>query len=329
MWRMVVDNWPLKLLALVLAVLVWLYANSVVTRTTTIEATLDIAHPPTVEVTVSPERRQVSLVVSGPASVIEELSRRSVRMVYNVAGVENLRVDRVDKVILDEQMVTELPAQLRVTRFRPPAFELTVRPLATETFPVNPPGAVGKPAPGYEVGRTEIRGLSSVTVTGPVLVLQHMREKRQGVAPEPVDVTNCSESIKDRRLPIQTVVHPDNATIEHIRCDETVEAFIEIRRVNAAGVIKGVPISVLSAPDSVHEVEITSPNPIDLAVEGPAESLQGLAADKVEAFIDVRKRKPENDLPFFEKLIVHGLPEDVKLSKEVVVTARFKLSPKK
>ena len=80
MWRMVVDNWPLKLLALVLAVLVWLYANSVVTRTTTIEATLDIAHPPTVEVTVSPERRQVSLVVSGPASVIEELSRRSVRM---------------------------------------------------------------------------------------------------------------------------------------------------------------------------------------------------------------------------------------------------------
>jgi YbbR domain-containing protein len=329
MWRMFVDNWPLKLLALALAVLVWLYANSVVIRTTTIEAALDVTHPPTVEVTVNPENRRVALLVSGPTSVIEELSRRNIRIVCGIAGVENLQADRVDKVLLDEKMVTDLPGQIQVTRFRPSTFELTVRPLATMTFPVNPPVTVGRPAPGYQVGRTEIRGLSSVIVTGPGSVLGRMQEELRGVDTEPVDVTNRSESIKDRKLRIQTVVRLDNATVERIRCDDAVEAFVEIRRVNATAVIQAVPISVLTAPDSPREVEITSRNPIDLAVEGPAESLQNLTADQVQAFVDVRKRKPENDLPFFEKLIVHGLPEGVKLEKEVVVTARFRLPPKK
>jgi len=328
-WRILVTNWQMKLLALALAVLVWLYANSVVIKTTTVEATFDVTHPATVDVTVQPESQRVALTVSGPTSVIEELSRRNIRIVHGVADVENLKTDRVDKIRLDERMVTNLPAQLQVTRFRPSTFELTVRPLATMMFPVNPPKTVGKPAPGYEVGRTEIRGFSSVTVTGPADVLKRMQEERTGVEPEPVDVGNRSESVKDRKLRIQTVVHLDNTTVEHIRCDDLVEAFVEIRRANATGVIQAVPISVLSTPDSVHEVEITSKNPVDLTVEGPAESIQDLSASQVEAFVDVRKRKPENDLPFFEKLIVHGLPEGVKLAKEVVVTARFKLPPKK
>jgi hypothetical protein len=197
------------------------------------------------------------------------------------------------------------------------------------TFPVNPPRTVGKPAPGYQVGRTEIRGRSRVTVMGPVGVLNDIQKEVKAVEPEPVDVTNRSEPVLDRFRRIQNVVQLDNNTrTEGIHCDDAVEVYVDIRRADVPGVVAAVPVSVLVAPGSTTDVEITSENPVDLSVEGPAELLKTLTADQLHAFIDVRKRKAENDLPFFEKLIVDGLPPGVKLSKEIVVTAKFKLTAK-
>jgi len=328
MWRTLLQNWPMKLLALGLAVLVWMYANSVVIKKEKIEASFDVVHPKTVSVTMHPESRTVTLYVSGPSAAIDDLPRRRIQIVYTIPDTDALRGDYTNKVPLDEKMVRNLPARVQVDRFDPPDFEVTVRPLATMHFPVNPPQTVGKPAAGYEVGRREIIGTASVRVTGPAEVLKKMKESFKGVDPEPVHVTNRSASFIDADQRIHTTIQLDNTTTEQIRCDDLVEVYVEIRRAHATHVVKGVPISVLAGPDLAREVEITSDNPIDLSVEGPPEVVGALTAEDFHAFIDVRKRTPDSDLPFFENLIVHGLPEGVKLSKDVPVTAKFKLPEK-
>ena len=327
MWRTLTVNWPMKLLALGLAILVWLYAQGVVIKKTEIEIDFEVGHPVTVDVTVKPEHRRVKLHLSGPAGAIAELARRDIQVRHAVQDVKDLTADRVDSVRLTQSMVLNLPAQVQVVRFEPGVFDLTVRPLATMTFGVTLPRTVGKPAPGYAVGRTSIRGRGTVTVTGPVAVLKRMQKELKGVDPDPVDVTNRSESIIDRFRHIQTTVELDNTTVERIQCDDLVEVSVEIKRADVTGVIKAVPISVLSDPDVAREVEITSSNPLDLSVEGPAEVIKTLTADRVHAFIDVRKRKPETDAPFFEKLIVHGLPEGVRLTKEEELTVTAKFTP--
>ncbi len=329
MWKKIFNNWPMKLLALALAVPVWFYANSVVIRTTQVEVYFDVDSPASVDAQAVPGDRHVMLTVSGPTAVIEELSRRNLQVAYKVANVENLREDRVDTVRFTPDMVVNLPAQAQVHAFSPESFTLTLRRVETRRLPVKPPKIEGLPAPGYEVGIPEIRGSTEVLVTGPVSVLRRIRDERQGVDPEPVDVTHHTEPIRDRKLRIQTFIRFDNSTTEQVHCDETVDVFVDIHPAAEAALVKGLPVSVLAAPGSPVDVEITSGNPIDLPVEGPPEALKALTADRLHAFIDVRARKPENDLPFFEKLIVQGLPEGVRMSREVVVTAKFKLPASK
>ncbi|KPK99441.1 MAG: hypothetical protein AMK75_06445 [Planctomycetes bacterium SM23_65] len=326
MWRALTHNWSMKLLALGLAVLVWMYAKGVVIKRTEIESSFEVESPRTVAVVVKPEDRSVKLHLSGPAAAIAEMSGRRIQVLHKVKDVENLATDRTDSVLLDQTMVANLPGQVQVVRFEPAEFELTVRPLATMTFPVNPPETVGKPAPGYVVGRTYIRGRSTVTVTGPAVVLKRMQKELKSVDPEPVDVTNRSEPRIARFRRIQTTVHLDNTTTERIQCNDLVEVDVEIRRADVTGVIKAVPISVLADPNFARQVEITSTNPLDLSVEGPSAVVETLTSDQIRAFIDIRNRKPESNVPFFEKLIVHGLPEGVKLAKEeeLTVTAKFK-----
>ncbi len=325
MWKSLVNNWAMKLTALALAVVVWLWANSEVTRTTQIEAYFEVAYPGSVDVQVEPENRRVMLTVKGPTAVFDDISRRVVQVIYKMPDVAGASEDRREKVAFDPKMVLNLPAQVQVVGFSPESFTVRVRRIETKSLPVNPPRIEGKPTPGYEVSTPEILGSPWVSVTGPASVLQRMIDEHKGVDPEPIDVTHRTEPIRDRRLRIQTLVRLDNATTEQIHCDETVDAFVDIRRAVVPGVVKGVPVAVLTAPGVTADVEITSGNPIDLAVEGGPEALKTLAAEKLRAFIDVRSRRPDTDVPFFEKLLVDGLPEGVHLAKEVVVTAKFKL----
>jgi YbbR domain-containing protein len=325
MWRIIADDWQFKLLALVLAVLVWLYTNSVVTKTAEISAEFVVNVPRNVDVQVSPESRKVMLTVLGPTGVIDELGRwERVRVVYDVKDVEKLKDARRTSVTFDPKMVQNLPSQVQVLYFDPDKFDLTVRALATMELTVTPPRTVGTPAPGYEVAKSEIRGRSTVTVTGPAEALRRIKERRNTVDAEPVDVSNRTEPVVDRFRRIQTDVRLDNTTVEHIQCDDRVEVYVDIRRADVPDVVKGVKIAVLASPESALDVEITSPNPVDISIIGPPDLVKSVTPDRLYAFIDVRARKPDNELPFFENLVVQGLPDGVKLQKEVVVTARFK-----
>ena len=326
MWKKLTDNWPMMLAALALAVPVWFYANSVVTGREDVKVYFDVSYPSSVEVQVVPADRWVKLEVRGPAAVIKELSRRNVQILYKVPNVD-LRADRTDTTPFDPKMVVNLPAEAQVVSFSPASFTLTVRPVETWSLPVKIPKIVTRPAPGYVAEAPEIRGSDRASVTGPVTVLRRLRDEFKGVETEPVDVTNHTEPIRDRKLRIETRVVLDNATVEQVHCDDMIDVFVDIHRATSTRVVRDVPVSVLTTPGAAVDVEITSGNPVSLSVEGPPDAVAALTAAQLNAFIDVRGRRPETekDVPFQERVLVQGLPEGVRLAEPVHATARFKL----
>ena len=114
MWRTLTSNWSMKLLALALAVLVWMYAKGVVIKRTEAKTYFEVDSPSTVDVTVRPEHRRVKLHLSGPAAAIAEMSGRHIQILHKVRDVEDLATDREDSVPLDQTMVANLPGQVQV-----------------------------------------------------------------------------------------------------------------------------------------------------------------------------------------------------------------------
>lgn len=322
MLRLLRSDWQLKLLALLLAALIWVYANSVVTRTIDIEVKFGITKPDSVEADVLPKDRIVKLSLRGPAGVIGEVREGNVRVQY-VLSNPRMTDDSTMPITFDGKMVSGLPPQVQVVDFAPSGFLLKVRPLATETFPVRLPEVVGTPRTGYQAGTPQIRGKREVRVSGPAALLRKMKDGNGYVIPEPVDVTNHAVDVESRFHRIQSTVRIDNDTVD-IRCDDTIDVFVPIRTAHAEGVIKGVKVDKLTPPGMDYAVIINKGNPVDVPVVGPPEVIRGLSADKVRAYIDIRDREPSPDMIMTEQVIVEGLPPGVRVKEPgVQVTATF------
>ena len=334
MWRAITGNWQIKLMALVLAVLVWMYADSVVIKTTEVEVELKIDYPSSVDIEVRPGDRLVRLTLSGPAGAVNELPRRRIQLMYTVEQKDVAGEDRVRTIVFDREMIRGLPSQVRVVKFTPSSFELRIRPLDEKRFTAVLPEnqTVGTPSRGYKVAWARIIGKNRVTVSGPAAVLRRIEAELDGkVEVMPVDVSNRAESFKELYAPIRSEVRFADGTVERILCTDAVEVYVEIKREDVETVVKGVPITLRVAPGFTHEIVIDGDNPVDIALKGPPDLLDKIDPLKLVAYIDVRARKPgtEKEVPFTEKLIVLGLPEGVQLSKDVHVKARFKLPEKK
>jgi len=333
MWRFVTNNWQIKLLALALAVVVWMYANSVVIKTTDIDVNFEIDNPESVDVAVMPADRVVRLKLSGPTGVINDLSRRRIQLGYKLEEKDLSEEGGVRTIPFQESMVRNLPAQVQVESFTPKTFELTVRPLAEKRFTVVLPKVptVGAPSRGYTVAWATIRGRNEVRVRGPVAVLRRIESELGGrIETMPVDVSNRAEPFVEMFWPVDSQVKFADGSEERISCTETVEVAVEIKPADVESVVKGVQITLRVAPGFKNEVAIESENPVDVPIVGPPDAVSKVAAESLDAYIDIRARKPETEkeVPFTEKLIVRGLPAGVKLAKDVHVKARFRLPTK-
>ena len=330
MWRFITGNWQIKLLALGLAVVVWMYANSVVIRTTDIDVRFEIENPESVDVTVVPVDRMVKLKLSGPAGVINEISRRRIQVVYRLDEKDISDEERPVTLRFDGSMVRNLPGQVEVVGFIPATFRLTVRPLDEKRFTVVVPkeSTVGTPSPGYQVAWARIRGRNELRVRGPVGVLRRIESELGGkIESMPVNVSNRAEPFVESFCPVNPEVHFPDGTTDRVICTDTVEVYVEIKPEDVERVVKGVSVTLRVAPGFTHEVVIEGENPVDVPIVGPPDAVARVTPETLDAYIDIRARKPETEreVPFTEKLIVRGLPPGVRLARDIHVKARFKI----
>jgi YbbR domain-containing protein len=122
MWRVLRENIPEKLMALSSAILIWLYVNAERNPTITQRFTVDVEvqhlqngyEPPT----VSPS--QVTVVLTGVRSSVEQIAPRGIRAMVDVSGVaegkQRLPVQlNLTKDLLQDVQVEIIPPTVQVT----------------------------------------------------------------------------------------------------------------------------------------------------------------------------------------------------------------------
>ena len=329
MWQFIRQKWLTLLLSVFLGWVLWMYANRVESRPADLVAYFE---PPQAgadfEMTVTPQIAKVTLGIRGPTGAIYEATRsdRIISIVYDPGDPGKIADGKTREVRFDRSMVRHLPPDVEVVAFEPPSFELTVRRQVEMVLPVGSPDIIGTPDAGYEVYDVKVVRPREVTVRGPKSVLTELTEVR----PEPVDVTGRNRDYRDPERRILRT-YDVAGTTEHITCKNVVEILVGIRRKSEPRTIKGVPIKIAQTecrpPALPVDIEIISPtSPIDLEIEGPPEAMARVKPESLCAFInvDVSKFLPGDDTPRKETLIVWGLPEGVRLTKRIEVTARIR-----
>ena len=329
MWNFLKEKWLTLLLSLVLGWLLWFYTSRLETTEDHLSVPFDVHQPSAdLQATVDPELKRVELSFRGPTGSIYRVTGgdRNIRVVYEPVNPEKMIDGKPHNVVLDRSMVQNLPRDLEVMQFIPATISVTIDRLAEKLLPVAAPEYYGKPEPGFTVYKAEVIRPSKVHVSGPETLLNKLNE----VKPEAVDVTGMNGDFRDADHQLIKKYTVGDTTGQLIK-SSSVEILISIRHEAAHRTITGVQIEIAQAecrpPAKPLDIEIVSPaNPIDLELEGPPDTLPQIKAESLRAFIyiDTGNRKPDDSTPFYQPLIVWGLPEDVKLTKAVVVTARIR-----
>ena len=180
-----IENWGLKLVSFVLALMLWLYVTSKGKTELTLTVPLEFRNIPqgmalvgdvagTLEVRVQGQERDLRDITFGKTVVgILDLSRAAV-------GENIIRVSPDD---------IKRPARVAVTRISP--FEVVVRlePLIRDTFKLKP-NLRGSPAHGYTLSGVSVKP-RRVTVEGPADVLETL----ESVETMPIDIEGARASI--------------------------------------------------------------------------------------------------------------------------------------
>lgn len=269
--RALVSNIGLKILALVLALLLWVYAA------------LDRSYEVRVTVPVVAMRRQ-----SGEA-VVTDVDTRSAEVTLQGKGRDLLRVrsarlgfrPSVPEGRTGTRQVKlaatdlKLPGSITVRAIEPEAVELRLSPAVSRTVSVLVPtrGQVGS---GMTV--VGLTPLTAVTIVGPAEALGLF----SSVATDTLDLSTVARDCTLRLGLVQPVepgvsLDPDTVAVEVRLAREGAKIFL------------GVPVKVVAPP--TVEVEL-DPEEAQVAVAGPAAKLDSLTKEQVSARIKIAGLRP-------------------------------------
>lgn len=220
MFKMLSENWTLKLISLVLALLLWMFIMG--------ERRLEVGYLVPLELQNIPKDLMVanevpSLVdvrVSGPRTLLMKVSPNDISIIVDLT---DLKPGLTTFKRLEERL--NLPNGLRVTRLSPSFIDLKLERIKQKQVPIKI-ALVGEPLPGFQIGRimavpdkvlveggeTELKGISEVTT-------------------EEVDLNGVNEGFSV----IVPLVH--RGTYTYLKDDKTTEVQVEIQPVEELPVL--------------------------------------------------------------------------------------------
>ena len=140
------ENWQLKVLAVVFAVVLWLFVVGEREAEIGLIVPIEIKNIPPGTVVAADVEREVQVRVSGPQTRLASLSPDQVKVSVDVSGASP---DRPMRVRLTPSTVT-LPGGIDLVRVSPPEIEVRLDPITRRRVPVEA-SIVGAPEAGLEV----------------------------------------------------------------------------------------------------------------------------------------------------------------------------------
>jgi YbbR domain-containing protein len=257
------ENLPLKLISLVLAVLLWFVIAGEKTSEMGISVPLELQNFPTdLEITGDPAN-SVEVRLRASPGIISRLGPGEVSAHLDLAGAtEGERI-----IHLTEDCV-RVPFGVKVVKVTPAIVTLNFEKTVQKAVPVRP-RILGRPAHGYEVGR--------VTSSPPEVRMAGPRSRVQEVESaftEPVSVEGADTA----------VVRAASVGLEdpllRIQGDPRVRVSVEVRPAQEKRTFENVPVTVRGG------AALASPPVVRVVLSGPAAALKAMSVTAVRASVN-------------------------------------------
>ncbi|MCI0548729.1 MAG: hypothetical protein L0027_15775 [Candidatus Rokubacteria bacterium] len=182
--RVLLQNWELKLLALILALGLWLFVMSSDRADVVVSVPVELHQVPPGLVVVGERPESVDVQLQGFRASLGNLRADQVRARVSLAGV---REGDVALRLLPEHVVA--PRGITVLRISPSRVEVTLEASRSAQVRVEP--AFRGVPPGHRLGLVRVTP-SEVTIEGPASLVARVRQ----VATEPVDIAGATGTVE-------------------------------------------------------------------------------------------------------------------------------------
>jgi YbbR domain-containing protein len=307
-----ISNWKNKLLALVLALCVWLIVNSRITveSKVRVEVVVDLSEAPGVDADVTPAF--VEITFRGPKRSIEErLSRQlkplSLRLNFNREKESDFSVK------LSPENLRGVPQDVRVVEIQPSEVTVKLTPVKMKTLRVKA-DIRGEPAEGYTV--TDVwADPTFVDVRG----ARKSLDSATFVLTEPIDVTGMDKSFT---MTLNVAPRLDNTPIS---CDMSIKVRVSIDR-SLVTRAKELPVHLIVPVNYEYDIALKDEK-LTVLLDGPEKKLETLMPD--ECYLVVRVlRRPDLTGPNRDRCELSGpASRDIRLAE--VVDVEYTASQKK
>ena len=247
------NNWGLKLISLIFAVLLWYFVVGEDKVDTTVYIPVEIVNLPKELIISNQFKKQLEATVRGPRGLISGINRQRITRTINLAKATPGTI-----VIRNEPETIQFPRGVTVSRIQPTHITLLIDELVEKDLPVQA-RTIGEPAIGHELAGVVFEP-PLIKIAGPKAIVG--REKL--FTGKPIDISGMKGPTT-----IQVPLELRPALLE-LMGETVVTANVVIREKTSERTIADVPIH-LADPDSARKVTI-EPNTIDIRAMLPLSS---------------------------------------------------------
>ncbi|MFK5926847.1 MAG: CdaR family protein [Desulfuromusa sp.] len=217
MFKLLTENWTLKLISLILALLLWMFIMGERRLEVGYRVPLELQNIPKELMVANEIPSQVDVRVSGPRTLQMKVSPNDISIIVDLT---DLRPGLTTFKRLEERL--NLPSGLRVTRLSPSFIDLKLERIKQKLVPIKI-ALTGEPLSGFEVASVKVVP-DEVLIEGAETELKSVSE----VITEEVDLNGVNEGFSL----IVPLVYRGSYT--HFKDEKTTEVQVEIEPVKTS-----------------------------------------------------------------------------------------------
>lgn len=304
-----------KIMALVLAIIVWIYLNHEYTeKSELIEVPLKLISPPEIiaegrDLQGKPVR-SVKVILEGPRGLLKPhpAGVGEIRCIHQVEAPANL-INEVVRVEDLKEKDFNLPARIKIREITPARIQITLMQKAQRYLRLDTKNCLkGNPLKGYQVQvKTEP---SEILVQGPKNILDAYNE----IPIEPIDIQYRNSSFSQPGRIVGMLGGYTVWTEDSFIVRVEIKGGLDERKLKAK-------INVLQPQGFPYTVKV-KPTEIEICLKGPAAALRHLKEQHFNVFVNIsnlysdpQNIKPGTFKPWLEFALSPEAPEGISLAE--------------
>ncbi|TVM01011.1 MAG: hypothetical protein CV087_12070 [Candidatus Brocadia sp. WS118] len=312
MKKIFTENIPTKLMALVMAVALWLYAINRHTGDLTATVSLTVSVPEGITI-VEQSTGKITIHLQGPQNVIDTvdgmIKDQKVLARYVIRESPDIMDDQLKQSIFITREHLDLPPDVKLVSVYPDKIDVVLGKLQKKKLKVTLQKK-GEPAVGYSVAN-EFIFPAEVEVTGSLSALKEV----SFINTVPVDIGGISGE-QNRTFPWRieidqkvTIKRGDKTVSVPVVCNEDVRIWLQIVEQQDTRVFGKIKIKVIGPVEYPYLIKLQDEF-AEVKVKGPKLLLDKLNTDDITLYIDVTSLKPPGP---YKQPIKSILPKNIEL----------------